>query len=91
MAKNNLKDNYGQYEEQVLNNSEGMFKSFPTWHGRIRRLEYGIDFIVYFVLTFIIREAERGTYIDEPKWWFLWFLGATLWMLFIFQSIKRIY
>ena len=89
MAKNNLKDNYGQYEEQVLNNSEGMFKSFPTWHGRIRRLEYGIDFIVYFVLTFIIREAERGTYIDEPKWWFLWFLGATLWMLFIFQSIKR--
>jgi len=61
-----------------------MFDKPFSFEGRIRRTEYGLSLIIYFVLYFIlilIIEESRGdlgflglAYI--PMLWFLWAQGA---------------
>lgn len=82
---------YRKYEEKILNNSEGMFMTFPTWHGRIRRLEFGIVFIIYFVLYVIVRIVQdKASYEgNDSMWWFWWFINAVLSFLLVIQAIKR--
>ena len=82
---------YSKYEEKIMNNSEGMFMTFPTWHGRIRRLEFGIVFIFYFVLYVIVRIVQdKASYEgNDSMWWFWWFINAVLFLLFVIQTIKR--
>lgn len=38
--------------EGPINNSDGMFKRVFTYKGRIRRLEFGISYIIYCILYF---------------------------------------
>jgi uncharacterized membrane protein YhaH (DUF805 family) len=62
-----------------------MFKSPFSFNGRIRRLEYGISFIIYFV-SYILTTALMGVGGDSgsligviliiPTVWFLWAQGA---------------
>lgn len=59
-----------------------MFKNIFSFDGRIRRTEYGISFIIYIIVYFIIRAMSPN---DEPTiyWvgyipllWFIWSQGA---------------
>lgn len=68
-------------ETESISN-KGMFKRPFSFHGRIRRTEYGISFIIYFIWAMILNvstqsNASEGliifslvTYI--PMLWFLW-------------------
>ena len=89
MMENTSKNAYSIYEQQYLNNSEGLFKTFPTWHGRIRRLEYGIDFIAFFTLYILVEFIQRTQDSSDSSWWFWWFISAVISFLFIIQAIKR--
>ena len=55
-----LNNDYRQYEEQYLNNSKGMFRTFLTWNGRIRRLEYAIYFVICAFIVSAARTMQRG-------------------------------
>lgn len=63
--------------------NKGMFKRPFSFHGRIRRTEYGISFIVYFIWAVILNAATASNDISEglaiflivtyvPMIWFLW-------------------
>jgi uncharacterized membrane protein YhaH (DUF805 family) len=59
-----------------------MFKAPFSFEGRIRRTEYGISFIVYFIGYFIIyglmQNAATKIFVIgfAPLLWFLWAQGA---------------
>ena len=63
--------------------NKGMFKRPFSFHGRIRRLEYGFSFIIYFIWYVIIGVAGQSNNMSEgaaifilvtyiPMIWFLW-------------------
>ena len=85
---------FGAEQKDVLNTNEsssfsnkGMFKRPFSFNGRIRRLEYGISFIVYFVWLMIIEAAGNSPSLSQgaaimllisyiPMLWFLWAQNA---------------
>lgn len=93
-ADNSNSENEINAEEQVQENNpeealsnKGMFKRPFSFKGRIRRLEYGISYIIYFLWSFITELMTQGsepsmgvsvfiliTFI--PMLWFLWAQGA---------------
>ena len=64
----------------------GMFRNLFSFDGRIRRLEYGLSYIMFFVYTVIaaftasssIANGENGFFyvLNIPSYWFLWSQGA---------------
>ena len=67
--------------------NKGMFKRPFSFNGRIRRLEYGISFIIYFVWLMIIEAAGNSLSLSQgaaimllisyiPMLWFLWAQNA---------------
>lgn len=70
------------FEETKSN--KGMFLHPFSFSGRIRRLEYGISYIIAFVYFFIlgyISAGEPGTegvilLLQIPAYWFIWAQGA---------------
>nr|WP_288695646.1 DUF805 domain-containing protein [uncultured Prevotella sp.] len=77
--KNKLIEEMGT--ESISN--KGMFKRPFSFHGRIRRTEYGISFIVYFIWAVILNAATASNDMPEglaiflivtyvPMIWFLW-------------------
>lgn len=84
----------GAEQKDVLNTNEsssfsnkGMFKRPFSFNGRIRRLEYGISFIIYFVWLMIIEAAGNSLSLSQgtaimllisyiPMLWFLWAQNA---------------
>ena len=70
------------YSADVIDN-KSMFKRPFSFSGRIRRLEYGISFIIYFVWYMIIQVASKSPDLSQgaaiiilityiPMLWFLW-------------------
>lgn len=70
-------------EQAETINNKGMFKRPFSFHGRIRRTEYGISFIIYFVWVMILNVATASNDMSEglliflivtyvPMIWFLW-------------------
>ncbi|WP_295717383.1 DUF805 domain-containing protein [Mucilaginibacter sp.] len=60
-----------------------MFKNLFSFDGRIRRTEYGISFIIYFISYLTIRLSSEGSggmkillFAFIPLLWFLWSQGA---------------
>ena len=86
-----LNNNYSEYEKEYLNNSKGMFRTFLTWNGRIRRLEYAIYFILSMFITSIARAIQRGAEYsgDDSQWWLWWFVEMVIWVILIIEGIKR--
>lgn len=73
------------YDEEPSN--RGMFKRPFSFHGRIRRLEYGLSILLFYLYAFIIGAilgvitngnlSEGSIYISLiPGYWFLWAQGA---------------
>lgn len=64
----------------------GMFNNLFSFDGRIRRLEFGLSFILFFIYVFIaaiiasssLANGESGFYyaLNIPSYWFLWSQGA---------------
>lgn len=85
---------FGAEQKDVLNtnksssfSNKGMFKRPFSFNGRIRRLEYGISFIIYFVWLMIIEAAGNSPSLSQgaaimllisyiPMLWFLWAQNA---------------
>ena len=80
-TENNTTSTVGEQEHATSN--KGMFKRPFSFHGRIRRTEYGISFIIYFIWAMILNVSNQSsdvpagmaifllvTYI--PMIWFLW-------------------
>ncbi len=73
-------DNDDETKEIISN--KGMFKRPFSFKGRIRRLEYGISFIIYFIWYFFINTATNSNsesgiiflllIIGIPALWFFW-------------------
>ena len=72
--------------EDVIDN-RGIFKKPFSFKGRIRRLEYGISFIIYFIWYMIIEVASKTPNLSQgtaililisiiPVLWFLWAQGC---------------
>ncbi|MBR6182626.1 MAG: DUF805 domain-containing protein [Prevotella sp.] len=62
-----------------------MFKRpFDFFNGRIRRTEYGLSLIIYFIYFFILGLLSGAGAMDEgvvgflliPAYWFLWAQGS---------------
>jgi len=57
-----------------------MFANSFSFSGRIRRMEYGISFIIYIILLQVVNEIAIQTPIigilTFPLLWFLWAQGA---------------
>lgn len=85
--ENNLEEQaQGDNPDEVLSN-KGMFKRPFSFKGRIRRLEYGLSYIIYFLWSFMTEVMMQG---DDPSAgaciftlitlipmvWFLWAQGA---------------
>lgn len=86
-----LNNDYRQYEEQYLNNSKGMFRTFLTWNGRIRRLEYAIYFVICAFIVSTARTMQRGAEYsgDDSQWWLWWFIEMVAYLILIIEAIKR--
>lgn len=61
-----------------------MFKAPFSFDGRIRRTEFGISFIIYFAITFImsgitssVSGSELLGFLFIPALWFLWAQGVS--------------
>lgn len=67
-------------ESNVIDISQKMFSSPFSFNGRIRRLEYGISFIIYYVAAMILPLLTNNSPILGlayiPLLWFLWAQGA---------------
>lgn len=90
-TKGSLNNNYCEYEKEYLNNSKGMFRTFLTWDGRIRRLEYVIYFILSVFISSIARTIQRSAMYsgDDSQWWLWWFIEMVVWVILIIEGIKR--
>ena len=86
-----LNNDYKQYEEQYRNNSKGMFRTFLTWKGRIRRLEYAIYFVVCAITASAARTIQRGAeYSGDDSQWRIWcFIEMLAYLILILEGIKR--
>lgn len=73
------------YDEEPSN--RGMFKRPFSFHGRIRRLEYGLSvllFYLYFIVAGVVLGLITNGHFSEatfyicliPDYWFLWAQGA---------------
>lgn len=73
------------YNEQPSN--KGMFKRPFSFHGRIRRLEYGLSILLFYlyaiVAGFVLGLITNGNFSEGaiyvcliPGYWFLWAQGA---------------
>lgn len=65
------------------NSSKGIFRNPFSFEGRIRRTEYGISLIIYFILVIILNvyiesepDALFALLLYIPLLWFLWAQGA---------------
>lgn len=67
-------------EPNNITNSQKMFSSPFSFNGRIRRLEYGISFIIYYVAAMTLPLLTNDSPILGlgyiPLLWFLWAQGA---------------
>ena len=77
-----VKDLVSEKETNSISN-KGMFKRPFSFNGRIRRLEYGISFIIYLVWYVVLEMAEKSPNLSQgvaiillisfvPMLWFLW-------------------
>ena len=69
--------------ESFTRQKQGMFSKPFSFEGRIRRTEYGISLIIYFVIAmiinFILKSGEEAAILGLayiPMLWFLWAQGA---------------
>jgi len=71
---------FTQNEKRVIRDKTAMFANSFSFSGRIRRLEYGISFIIYIILLQVVNEIAIQTPIigilTFPLLWFLWAQGA---------------
>lgn len=82
-----IQENQPIVQEEVVGidtiDNRGMFKKPFSFSGRIRRLEYGISFIIYFVWYVFIDVAEKSPNLSQgtaivilisliPMLWFVW-------------------
>ena len=78
---NNTTCTVGEQEHAISN--KGMFKRPFSFHGSIRRTEYGISFIIYFIWAMILNVSTQSSDVSEgmaifllvtyiPMIWFLW-------------------
>lgn len=69
-------------QEHTISN-KGMFKRPFSFHGRIKRTEYGISFIIYFIWAMVMNVSTQSNDVPEgmaifllvtyiPMIWFLW-------------------
>lgn len=80
----NEKSSNSNYEsETFIRQKQGMFSKPFSFEGRIRRTEYGVTFIIYFVIALIINvimeSGEEAAILGLayiPMLWFLWAQGA---------------
>ncbi len=79
-------------EEQTvytgINNSKGMFSRLFSAKGRIRRLEYGISFVIYILFYLFFNYNEKSGSLGANADLAL-VVGLVVYVLFILQSIKR--
>lgn len=75
------------YDESDVIDNRGMFKKPFSFTGRIRRTEYGISFILYFIWYIMIDIAAKSPDLSQgtaiiilisiiPVLWFLWAQGC---------------
>lgn len=95
IADNSNIENETDAEEQVLENNpdealsnKGMFKRPFSFKGRIRRLEYGLSIIIYYLACLIVGFILGAAGVNDnnftvlfyimliPAYWFLWAQGA---------------
>ena len=82
-----IQENQPIVQEEVVGidtiDNRGLFKKPFSFSGRIRRLEYGISFIIYFVWYVFIDVAEKSPNLSQgtaivilisliPMLWFVW-------------------
>lgn len=78
---------YGNYE-LPYNNSQGMFKNLFSFKGRIRRMEYGLTYLAYWLFCLLmILISEENLSDDFAIVWLLLFIPA-LWIT-LAQGAKR--
>ncbi len=82
-------ENIDSNTELPINNSKGIFNGpfLPT--GRIRRLEFGISLLVYFLGGFCINLAINSGTSDEIQIILFKIVDYALLIWYLFQSIKR--
>ncbi len=84
--KENEKPEVVSYNMDIIDNTR-MFSRPFSFKGRIRRLEYGISFIIYFIWYMILEGASKSTTTSQgtavfllisivPIFWFLWAQGC---------------
>ena len=78
-----LKRKKQESRSNSTNERPSMFRAPFSFNGRIRRLEYGLSFLIYFLyeifLEIVLEETgEVGLYflLAIPELWFLWAQGA---------------
>lgn len=76
-------NNTSDESESFVRQKQGMFSKPFSFEGRIRRTEYGISLIIYFVIAMIVNvilesgeEAAILGLVYIPMLWFLWAQGA---------------
>jgi uncharacterized membrane protein YhaH (DUF805 family) len=89
-SKESISDTLSNYELKDVNQNDltnssnskkGMFKNLFSFEGRIRRLEYGLSIIIWYVYLVISTLISRGELIlfyifFIPSLWFLWSQAA---------------
>lgn len=72
-----------QSEHGPSSSNKGMFSNPFSFYGRIRRLEYGLSYLIIFVFFLIIAAAMDNSEPNPlvlllyiPAYWFLWAQGA---------------
>ena len=76
-----------EQEETICN--KGMFKRSFSFHGRIRRTEYGISFIIYFVWVMILNVATASNDMPEGLAIFLIVTYVPMIWFLLAQNCKR--
>lgn len=69
--------------------NKGMFKRPFSFHGRIRRAEYGISFIIYFIWAMILNAATASNDMPEGLAIFLLVTYIPMIWFILAQSCKR--
>jgi len=76
-------NNASDESESFVRQKQGMFSKAFSFEGRIRRTEYGISLIIYFVIALIVNvileSGEEAAILGLayiPMLWFLWAQGA---------------
>lgn len=88
-ASKHVPDDVGSAIEVPINNSKGIFNGPFLPKGRIRRLEFGISCLIYFLASFCLDFAIESGTSDFLQGIFLRVISFALWIWYLFQSIKR--